>query len=322
MENKTVRINGYVYSPGTSEGFDRMRRLGFPRPMISIENKITKELKRKYVHTLRVMMADFRKAAESCGLRFSKGKITQDAITDIPFEESDAQAELLEFFEQMGKELKAAEDAQKAAATRSSLSSAVANLKEQWNQEEPKMDMDLNARLTRFIAEDQEGFIRRLGEDASDRVNSVIATMSVDKKRLYNENMAAIRTLYLDNAMQRVEWEEDYLKRIFLERISDYITGKSETLDIREITQALNNSAGTTARFFARDQLARLNKATTLAQFVAAGVTKVKWITSHDVRVRSTHRALDGRVFDINNLPPEIDDYNCRCGIVPAEYED
>lgn len=75
-------------------------------------------------------------------------------------------------------------------------------------------------------------------------------------------------------------------------------------------------------QFFARDQMQRFNKATTLAQFAAAGVTKVRWCTCHDGRVRETHKALDGQTFSINNLPPEIDDYNCRCGLIPAEYED
>ena len=68
--------------------------------------------------------------------------------------------------------------------------------------------------------------------------------------------------------------------------------------------------------------MARFNKAVTITQYESAGVTKVKWVTSHDVRVRESHKALDGKVFDINNLPEELHDYNCRCGLVPVEYAD
>jgi uncharacterized protein with gpF-like domain len=88
------------------------------------------------------------------------------------------------------------------------------------------------------------------------------------------------------------------------------------------------------ARLFARDQMQRFNKALTLSTFTDAGVTKVKWVTCHDARVRKrsyvdkngvfhrAHTELDGQIFGIKNLPVEIDDYNCRCGLVPVEWED
>jgi SPP1 gp7 family putative phage head morphogenesis protein len=66
----------------------------------------------------------------------------------------------------------------------------------------------------------------------------------------------------------------------------------------------------------------RFNKACTLATFQGAGVTRVKWVTSHDGRVRATHKALDGKIFPVGELPPEVDDYNCRCGLVPVAWED
>jgi SPP1 gp7 family putative phage head morphogenesis protein len=66
----------------------------------------------------------------------------------------------------------------------------------------------------------------------------------------------------------------------------------------------------------------RFNKACTIATFKSAAVTKVKWVTCNDIRVRKTHKALNGQVFDVNNLPKEVDDYNCRCGLVPVEWAD
>jgi SPP1 gp7 family putative phage head morphogenesis protein len=70
----------------------------------------------------------------------------------------------------------------------------------------------------------------------------------------------------------------------------------------------------------ARDQMQRFNKACTLSTFRSAGVTKVKWVTVGDIRVRKSHKALNGQIFDVNNLPKEVDDYNCRCGLVPVEW--
>ena len=49
---------------------------------------------------------------------------------------------------------------------------------------------------------------------------------------------------------------------------------------------------------------------------IAAG-TSVKWITSHDVRIRQSHKELDGKIFNIDSLPDERDDYNCRCARFP-----
>lgn len=80
-------------------------------------------------------------------------------------------------------------------------------------------------------------------------------------------------------------------------------------------------SSARMARFFARDQLSRLNKATTIATFINAGVTRVKWVTAHDARVRQSHKTLDGKIFNIDSLPNELDDYNCRCALVPVDNE-
>lgn len=54
----------------------------------------------------------------------------------------------------------------------------------------------------------------------------IVASFSVDKQQLYSDNMEAIRALYLDNTMRRIEGEKDILKSKFLNRISDYASGK------------------------------------------------------------------------------------------------
>ena len=44
--------------------------------------------------------------------------------------------------------------------------------------------------------------------------------------------------------------------------------------------------------------------------------------TANDGRVRKAHRMRNKRIFDVDNLPEEINDYNCRCGLVPVEWAD
>ena len=134
--------------------------------------------------------------------------------------------------------------------------------------------------------------------------------------------MAAIRKLYLDNSLKRIKGEEMLIKRKILQKIIEYATGQSDTLELTELVKEGYTDSDHLARLFARDQMQRFNKACTISTFRSAGVTRVKWVTCGDIRVRKSHKELNGKIFDVNNLPREVDDYNCRCGLVPVEWQD
>lgn len=92
------------------------------------------------------------------------------------------------------------------------------------------------------------------------------------------------------------------------------------------------------AKFLARQETALFMSKYRKERFSEAGVTRYKWSTSHDERVRpspgthgvarqNNHRVLDGRVFAYSD-PPVVDtatgrranpgeDFNCRCVDVP-----
>ena len=167
---------------------------------------------------------------------------------------------------------------------------------------------------------EQKDYLKRLLGDADGKTAQILQSFAIDKQQFFNENMDAVRKLYLDNSIQRIRYEEDDLKRRILQKIIDYATGESDTLDLDELVKEGYTSSDHLARLFARDQMQRFNKACTLSTFKSAGVTKVKWATCGDIRVRRSHRELNGKIFDVNNLPPEIDDYNCRCGLIPVEW--
>lgn len=89
------------------------------------------------------------------------------------------------------------------------------------------------------------------------------------------------------------------------------------------------------ARMIVRDQMAKLNGQITRKEQEDIGVTKYKWRTAGDSRVRDCHKALDGKVFEWAN-PPEMwhmtktgivyegrfcnpmEDYQCRCVAIPV----
>lgn len=85
---------------------------------------------------------------------------------------------------------------------------------------------------------------------------------------------------------------------------------KADLLKIDGVTE-------TRAKRIARDQMGKINGAITQARQTSVGLTKYIWRTSNDERVRDSHAAHEGKVFDWNNPPADTghpgEDYECRC---------
>lgn len=106
--------------------------------------------------------------------------------------------------------------------------------------------------------------------------------------------------------------------------------------DLQREIQEQYNVTKHKAQMLARDQVATLNSQLCQAQQRDAGVSKYRWSTSHDSRVRDCHAELDGKVFSWDD-PPEMwyetqsrgtvytgrhchpgEDYCCRCVAIPV----
>ena len=309
MANKyPVKINGYIYSPGTKRGFDRMQRLGIPRPLFRIEDKLARLLKREYKKLVRNLLQDIKEATTNAHVTLDHAAgsvLTLDSDLD----------DLIKFFEEAAEE--------NEVARKANLEAAANSLEHQWfDEEENLFNEGLEKGVENAFKAEQSDYLQRLFEDGSDRFKSILAAFSIDKQKLFNENMAGLRRLYVENSFKRIAGEQNFIKRKMHQRIIDYIEGRADKLDLHSLTKYAYDVGDHMARMFARDQMQRFNKALTITTYQSSGATKVKWITSHDVRVRQSHKELDGQIFDINNLPREIDDYNCRCGLVPVEWSD
>lgn len=325
------KINGYIYSPRTKKGFARMAREGIPRPLFSIQNRLAKVLKKRYKAMARKLMKEVK-------VKCAASNIVLDGAPG-----SDSLEDLLDFFEKMGEELKA--ENQKIA-DKANLMSVAETLRNEWFEEDQAelerlddiytgdIDESFKPVIDKIFKAEQEDYIKHLMDDLDEKSALTIKAFSIDKKKFFNDNMAEVRRLYVDNAMQRIKGEEDMIKRKVLERIIAYATNQSDTLQLDDLTKLAFDTGEHLSRLFARDQMQRFNKACTLATFDSAGVTKVKWMTANDGRVRKVghidkngvwhrpHTELQGKIFDIKNLPIEIDDYNCRCGLIPVEWSD
>lgn len=304
-----VKVNGYLYSPGTKAGFLRMKRQGIPRPLFSIQDKLAAILRSRYRTLTRKLLRDLRAQCRA-------SNITLDAAP-----EDDSLDSLLKFFDEMKKEMDKQQEENEKTIGRINLNTVANTLEHQWLEEEPEEETEYFVKkMDDVLKTEQKDYLKRLLGDADGKTAQILQNFAIDKKQFFEENMAAVRKLYLDNSIQRIQYEEMDIKRRILQKIIDYATGKTDTLEISELAKETYTTTDSLARLFARDQMQRFNKACTLSTFRSAGVTKVKWVTVGDVRVRKSHKALNGQIFDVNNLPKEVDDYNCRCGLVPVEW--
>lgn len=76
------------------------------------------------------------------------------------------------------------------------------------------------------------------------------------------------------------------------------------------------------AKFLARNETRLFVTTYNLAEFKQLGIKQYIWRTSHDDRVRASHKLMDKRIVDIDTPPTETggkhagQDYNCRCKMV------
>lgn len=92
--------------------------------------------------------------------------------------------------------------------------------------------------------------------------------------------------------------------------------------DLAEDIEARFGVSTSRARLIARDQVLKANSAMTQTRMTAAGVSRYRWSTSRDERVRPMHRELEGQIFSWSDPPVTTpkgernhpgEDYQCRC---------
>ncbi len=76
--------------------------------------------------------------------------------------------------------------------------------------------------------------------------------------------------------------------------------------ELAKIIQKSYNVSKNKARFLARQELSLLTSKYKEQQYKLSGVKKYKWSTSRDARVRSSHKDLNGLIFEFDN-PPVVD---------------
>ena len=114
-------------------------------------------------------------------------------------------------------------------------------------------------------------------------------------------------------------------------RLRNIIEGKVKTgynkLDLIKMIEEEWEVSRNKAKFLARQETSLFLSKFRRERSLEAGVQRYKWSTSHDERVRTRHKHLDGKIFFYGS-PPIVDlktgrreepgeDYNCRCVAIP-----
>jgi len=95
--------------------------------------------------------------------------------------------------------------------------------------------------------------------------------------------------------------------------------------DLADEIERIGDVTESRAALIARDQTSKLNSAFNRVRQTSIGVERYEWQTAEDERVRDSHAALDGRIFDWD-APPTVDGepahpgepINCRCVASPV----
>lgn len=210
--------------------------------------------------------------------------------------------------------------------------------------------MDSAQGLDAFSAEQFLAFLKKLSEkdrglSAEQLAAAFVARGNQQNAREVGENLKRQTGIdfqqYLKNSPKIVEKanvmtaanvqliksiHSQYLDKVQTAVTQGVVSGKTNA----EIAKQIREIGGVTenrAKFIARDQASKLNAAFTQARHEEAGITKYRWSTSGDERVRDSHAENDGKIFSYAE-PPETghpgQDFNCRCvqiPIVSAEQE-
>lgn len=205
----------------------------------------------------------------------------------------------------------------------------------------PKMDSyesDLDALLTKIGAridkKAAETALRRKVEQMYTGVND----FNEEEFKAVIRDAVGAEDFFINEKWQKVArsvWVQENISLIksirsqTLEKIrynlGDMVTEAADkqtrAAQLSEAIQDIAHKNRTRADLIARDQIGKLNGRLTQLRQQSAGITKYKWSTSKDERVRPAHAEREGKVYEWANPPADGNPgypIRCRCVGIPV----
>lgn len=107
----------------------------------------------------------------------------------------------------------------------------------------------------------------------------------------------------------------------YAKQIRGEFAGEFQRQFERGILKRRVENADARARLIARDQISKYNGQLNQTRQTALGLSKYRWVTSGDDRVRKSHKANNGKIFSWDSPPATGhpgEDYQCRCIAQPV----
>ena len=152
----------------------------------------------------------------------------------------------------------------------------------------------------------------------------------------YMETTEDLINKWVYESVQNItSYPQEYIGKI-QEIITWGYTTHQPMVNVYRRIEKLTGDTRAHAKMIARDQMGTLNSRMTRYEHESMGVSKYKWVTKRDSRVRECHRELDGHIFDWNNPPAQWymtksrgivytgeyahpgESYGCRCTAAPV----
>ncbi len=180
-------------------------------------------------------------------------------------------------------------------------------------------DKSLRNKLLRALAKAQREWFENLFKNPeTDEHYKIRVAYGLDREKVFLGRLETVQRIYVDKAVQKIGEGQSQIRKNFIGEFQKYQAGQSDIETVNGLLKQAREEAGSFSRFFARDQMQRFDKSMVEASMEQAGSDKFKVIPVRDGRTRKTHLALRGKIFSLANKPSELDEYNCRCKMVPV----
>jgi len=144
-----------------------------------------------------------------------------------------------------------------------------------------------------------------------------VAEIQLDKNIIATETALKIRKILKQSNYAFVNAVGTDVTKKTLFAVQQGILNGESISKIRKRIEPIIEGAKHNADTIARTETHRAMTKAIVQNYKDSGIVKkVKYITAGDDVVRPSHAALNGQIFDVNNLPSELDEPNCRCTVV------
>lgn len=281
----------------------RLPRPNRPRPPLEIERRYYADLKKYAVDKLEEITRRF--------LLPALGSILSDAKDDMPKLDSENHSVYVPRFDNYSRTIDTIFSTMRVAFARELTMTEIDEVARKYAAQGQTFNRDaLAANLQKVLG-----------------VNPIMAEPYLEPimRQFINENTNLIRSIseqYFDNVqadtykhIQAGVYNKEYAKKIKSEYEQEFQNQFEAGILKRRVV-----NADARARLIARDQISKYNGQLNQTRQTALGISKYRWVTAGDERVRDSHKDLNNEKFSWDN-PPKIngrplhpgEDYQCRC---------